>query len=107
MQRVLMLSLSAAVVAWAASAVADSPKLKGDYGFTGSAGCIATASTFNPNLFTSAVGSVESFAVEGTRTFNGDGTGSVTGTSMGVEFFPFSDGGAASSSTFMFHLPTP
>jgi hypothetical protein len=91
-------------MSFAASAAADSPKLKGDYGFTGSATCIATASTFTPHFFTSAVGSVDSFAVEGIRTFNGDGTGTVTGTSMGVEFFPFSDGGAASSSTFSFSL---
>jgi hypothetical protein len=34
MQRVLMLSVSVAIVALAASAIADSPNLKGDYGFT-------------------------------------------------------------------------
>jgi hypothetical protein len=35
MQRVLMLAISAAVMTWAANAVADSPNLQGDYGFSG------------------------------------------------------------------------
>jgi hypothetical protein len=48
MKRVLMLTVSAAVVTWAANAVADSPKLKGDYAFTGSATCIVDENGFNP-----------------------------------------------------------
>jgi hypothetical protein len=43
-----MLSISAAVVTWAASAIADSPNLKGDYGATGSATCILSSAGFSP-----------------------------------------------------------
>jgi hypothetical protein len=40
MQRVVMLSVSVAIVAWGASAFADSPNLKGDYGFIENDWCI-------------------------------------------------------------------
>jgi len=40
MQRVLMLSASVVAMTWAANAVADSPNLKGAYGFTGTAACL-------------------------------------------------------------------
>jgi len=45
MYRVLMLSISAAVMTWSANAVAASSKLKGDYGYTGTLGCIFSPGT--------------------------------------------------------------
>jgi hypothetical protein len=109
MQRVLLLSASAFVVAWASGAAANSPNLKGDYAFTGTSGCLVAPgsvsgtmplpnptpgvalgnSGFQPDLRPNDVGPTEdsfyhSDAVEGIRTFNGDGTGTVTGTSIGV-----------------------
>jgi hypothetical protein len=95
MQRTLAFSVSAIVMVWAASAAADSPKLKGAYGFTGTAAClVAPGSTgttsgppgFNANLQTldGANSFSHSFSVEGIRTFNGDGTGTVKGTSVGI-----------------------
>jgi hypothetical protein len=87
MQRVLLWSVAFFAATWAASAAADSPNLKGEYGFTGTAACLSTAAPgpgFNPN-FTPTDGSFgQSFAVEGIRTFNGDGTGTVRGSSMGI-----------------------
>jgi hypothetical protein len=87
MQRTFFLPVSIFVATWAASAVADSPKLKGEYAFTGTAACLSTAAPgpgFNPN-FTPTDGSFgQSFTVEGIRTFNGDGTGTVKGSSMGI-----------------------
>ena len=108
--------VSVVAVTWAASAQADSPNLKGQYGFTGSAACLVAPghagnenvppplpnptpgvalpnSGFNaqlqPNDFTNPGTSPSasynrSFSVEGIRTFNGDGTGTVKGTVVGV-----------------------
>ena len=76
MQRVFMLSVSIAVVTWAANAFADSPNLKGDYGFTRTVKCIVSESDFDGIDF-HATGPTwgEAFAEEGVRTFNGDGNG--------------------------------
>jgi hypothetical protein len=93
-----MLSLSLAVITWTASAVADSPQLKGAYGFTGTAIRIVTPHGFNSNLEAFPPVSLFSDAVQGIRTFNGDGTGTVTGSSVGVDF----DGSAASGSSSTF-----
>jgi hypothetical protein len=111
MHRVFVLAMSV-VAASAASAAADSPNLKGSYGFTGTAACIVAPghvgdpngaplpnptpfvalanSGFNPALQVKDVaGSYShSFAVEGIRTFNGNGTGTVKGTSVGVTVRP-------------------
>src|SRR3954470_10314602 len=40
MYREFALSVSVATLAWAGTAAADSPKLKGSYGFTGTAACL-------------------------------------------------------------------
>jgi hypothetical protein len=105
MQRVLMFSASVVAMTWAANAVADSPNLKGAYGFTGTAACLVapgnsgTGSTANPagppgfdpiTLRPLAAGNSfsHSNAVEGIRTFNGDGTGTVVGTSVGITVRP-------------------
>jgi hypothetical protein len=116
MRGVFALSFSVVAVTWAASALADSPNLKGQYGFTGDAACLVAPghvgnenvppplanptpgvalanSGFNaklqPNDFTDpgdtpSASFNRSFSVEGIRTFNGDGTGTVKGTAVGV-----------------------
>jgi hypothetical protein len=118
MFRSLGVSLSVVALAWATNAAADSPKLKGAYGFTGTAACLVAPghvgdpntppplpnptpgvalpnSGFNANLQPndSGPGSTtsafsRSFSVEGIRTFNGDGTGTVKGTAMGIVVRP-------------------
>jgi hypothetical protein len=114
MQRVLMLSTSVVAMVWAANAVADSPNLKGAYGFTGTAACLVAPGSvagatplpnptpgialsnsgfdaqLHPNDITPGptVAFSHSNAVEGIRTFNGDGTGTVKGTSVGITIRP-------------------
>jgi len=107
------LLVSALTLFSAAEAAADGPKLRGSYGFTGSAACLVAPghvgdpngppltnptpgtalpnSGFQPNLRpndavpgSSTQSYTRSFAVEGVRTFNGDGTGTVKGTAVGV-----------------------
>ena len=107
------LLVSAVTLFSAAEAAADSPKLKGSYGFTGSAVCLVAPghvgdpngaplnnptpgtalanSGFQPNLRpndavpgSSSQAYTRTFSVEGVRTFNGDGTGTVKGTAVGV-----------------------
>jgi hypothetical protein len=78
----------------ATGAQANSPKLKGDYGFTGASGCLVSAPPlptgpgggFNPATLQPIPGSrvfSHHFNVEGIRHFNGDGTGYVNGTAVG------------------------
>jgi hypothetical protein len=113
MQRALLWSVSVFVATWAANAAADSPRLKGAYGFTGTAGCLVAPgsvpgptplpnptpgvalpnSGFNANLQPNDAGPTtasfsDSFAAEGIRIFNGDGTGTVKGTSVGITARP-------------------
>jgi len=81
------LSVSLAALTWAQTATADSPSLKGAYGFTGTGACLSTAAPgpgFNPNLTPTDGSFGQSFTSEGIRTFNGDGTGTVRGSSMGI-----------------------
>src|ERR1700720_1283295 len=108
--RAIAFAVSTVALTVAGSAAADSPKLKGAYGFTGTAAClVAPGHVGNPSVppplpnptpgialpnsgFNAALqpndrldpGGTEayghSFAVEGIRTFNGDGTGTVKGT---------------------------
>jgi hypothetical protein len=93
MQRMLILMSAAATLVYASGAAAAPPQLKGQYAFTGSAGCLVSAP-----LITGAGGGFdallqpnpgsrvfsENFTVEGIRTFNGDGTGAVNATSVGM-----------------------
>jgi len=135
MCRTLTLFASVLATAWAAQALADSPKLKGSYGFTGAAACLVAQghvgdqngpplpnptpgvalanSGFTPELRVIDVpGSYsDSFSVEGVRTFNGDGTGTVKGTTVGVTIRPTPGPGgfphfppAAGSSDFSFNF---
>jgi hypothetical protein len=121
-----------------ASADFDGPKLKGSYGFTGSAECLVAPghvgdpngpplpnptpgvalpnSGFQPNLRpndavpgSSTQAYAQSFAVEGIRQFNGNGTGTVKGTVVGLALRPTPGPGgfphfppAASSADFSF-----
>jgi hypothetical protein len=113
MQRALYWSVSIIAATWAAGAAADSPNINGSYGFTGTAACLVAPghvgdpngppllnptpgtalpnSGFQPDLRPNDAvpGSPtqafeHSFSVEGIRAFNGDGTGTVKGTSVGI-----------------------
>lgn len=120
MYRAFALSASVVVLTWAGTAAADSPRLKGAYGFTGTAACLVAPghvgdantspplpnptpgvplanSGFNaqlrPNDSLPAPASPSqnysrSFAVEGIRTFNGNGTGTVKGTAVNITVRP-------------------
>jgi hypothetical protein len=139
MERAFAFSVSVVVMFWAASAVADSPKLKGPYAFTGTEACLVAPgsvagtmplnnptpgtalpnSGFQPDLHpndavpgSSTVAFSHSSAVEGIRTFNGDGTGSVAGASVGITIRPtpgpngyphFPPGAASSTFSYTFH----
>jgi hypothetical protein len=113
---------------WAASAAADdfsTAKLKGAFGFTGSAACLVAPgsstttgsgllpgagfnSFFQPN--TPATAFSNSFSVEGVRTFSGTGTGTVKGTSVSIAPPPTPSGPFpsfppdASSDTFSYNF---
>jgi hypothetical protein len=87
-----MLSTSIAVMAWAANAVADSPNLKGDYGFTRTVRCIVSTDSSFPHDMTFG----EAFAEEGVRTFNGDGNGKQSFRALNI-IIPADHPGAASS----------
>jgi hypothetical protein len=127
MRRLIIASIATIALAGPAGVNAASPKkLKGEYAFTGSASCLfapgsdpgstnptpGTAlpnSGFNASLqpLVNATAFSSSFSVEGIRTFNADGTGTITGTNVntterptpgttGYPSFPAS----ASSNTF-------
>jgi hypothetical protein len=80
-----MLGVSVLAMTFAASAAADPPNLQGAYGFTGSQGCLVSILGFTPTL-QAIDGRVfsDSGLVQGIRVFNGDGTGTVTGSSMTI-----------------------
>jgi hypothetical protein len=113
-RRIFAVSVSVVALTWAGAALADPPRLQGSYGFTGSAECLIAPghfgpytgpglpnptpgvaqpnSGFQPNLrpidatpLTPTQAFANSFAVEGIRKFNGDGTGTVKGTAVGVD----------------------
>ncbi len=85
---------SALVVGLAASsAMAESHRLKGDFAFSGSAVCVISAAIITPTSYTPPPGFnadlvplgptfVRTFSTLGVRTFNGDGTGSLTARSV-------------------------
>jgi hypothetical protein len=114
MQRALAWSVSVVVLAWTVSAhAAPPPSLKGNYAFTGTTGCLfapgsgGTSSGFNSSL--QPIVPMTSFSnssdVEGIRTFNGDGTGSVTATEVGFTAPPtpsFPPAGESSNFQFSF-----
>jgi len=115
-RHVVAIAVSALTLTWTAVAAADSPRLKGSYGFTGNATCLVapgyagnpsgppipnpTPGVLLPNagfqadlrpndVVTGATASFSySFGVEGIRTFNGDGTGTVKGTVVSLTVRP-------------------
>jgi hypothetical protein len=103
MQRAFMLSAFVVVMTWAANATAGSPKLNGAYGVTGSTVCVAglpglhfTGLTPPPMAF------VESHVVDTIRTFNNDGTGTATGSTMGIVYAATFAGVSSSTIQFSF-----
>lgn len=107
-----ILSLAAVIVASANVAHAAPANLnqllKGDYAFSGETSCLVSRGGFNANLTPVSPGPfpfVISFSVQGVRTFNGDGTGSVVARVVTISHpfaLPvtppfFSRGGASSS----------
>jgi hypothetical protein len=111
MHRISALAFS--ILALSIGSAAADPNIKGSYGFTGTAACVVAPghvgdpntppplpnptpgvalpnSGFNANLQVKDVaGSFSrSFAVEGIRTFNGNGTGTVKGTAVGIAVKP-------------------
>jgi hypothetical protein len=92
-----MLSLSIAVVTWAANAFADSPNLMGAYGFTRTVRCIVSETRFTKDTHRAETPYFgESFAEEGVATFNGDGKGTQSFTALNIEI-PGAHSGANSS----------
>src|SRR4051812_24231769 len=104
LRRIFAASAPVVALIWVTGASADSPKLKGSYGFTGTAACLIAPghvgdpngpplnnptpgvalpnSGFQPNLRpndavpgSSSQAYAQSFSVEGIRKFNGNGTG--------------------------------
>jgi hypothetical protein len=98
-------SIAIAMLALTTAANADSPKLKGDYAFTGSASCLDAVNGFDANLqaIPNPPGSPtngyfsSTFSIEGVRTFNGDGTGSVKARAVAMILPPFASGPGAAS----------
>src|ERR1039457_6717499 len=96
MNRAIASSVFTAILIWAATAAADSPNLKGAYGFTGTAACLVApgSSTSTPG-FDATLHPLDpvdafshSFSVEGIRTFNGNGTGTVNATAVDITVPP-------------------
>ena len=101
MQRAFMLSVSAVVMICAAAAAAQLPpplppptllSLTGTYGATGTTGCLTlvTPAQFNSvnSGFLASGTSSNSTALEELWTFNGDGTGTAKGSTMGINIPP-------------------
>jgi hypothetical protein len=83
---------------WAASAVADSPNLKGDYGFTRNEQCIVSSAPFTDDHQATVPSARQGFVSEGVRTFNGDGTGTASFKALNI-IVPGSLEGADASET--------
>ncbi len=88
MQRLLILSGSAVVAIYSASAIADSSQLKGTYGFTGTDACLYASGGFNSSFQALGTTFSASFGVEGVTIFNGNGTATLTLNSMSITVPP-------------------
>jgi hypothetical protein len=88
MQRPFMLSISAIAMICAGDAAADSSHLTGTYGFTGTDACLYASAGFNASLQALGTAFSASFADEGVRTFNRDGTGTFTNSSTTITVPP-------------------
>jgi hypothetical protein len=83
MKRTLLLATSLLAI-WVPTAFADSPFLKGTYAFTGNDTCLVSLGGFD-SLFQPTVGSIvfsNSLIAKGTINFDGNGHGTVQGTTM-------------------------
>jgi hypothetical protein len=58
--------------------------LRGEYAFTGEGVCLTSPGGFTANFSPIGPSFVNSFSVQGIRTFNGDGTGTVSGRTVSV-----------------------
>src|SRR5258708_31324900 len=106
MKHLFVLGVSVEVMIRAANAASDSPLLKGEYGYTGSASCILSPFGFNCR-FEVVDGNSRSNSsnVEGIRTFNGDGTGTDKSTTLTLTVPPtpgFQPNAGSSTSSFSF-----
>src|SRR5712691_11359961 len=85
-------AVSMTCLAWAGQASAgaqDLKKLSGDYAFSGGAFCIQSTSGFDSTFFSpnpnpNGTVTFRPFTVKGTRPFNGDGSGTVVFTQVGI-----------------------
>ncbi len=107
MRRASLWSIMSVMLLWAGAADAGPNQLlHGAYAFTGEASCIVSLTGFNNDGTPKDGRFVESFTVQGVWTFNGDGTGSRTGRSVGITHpdhdspSTFAIGGSADSSDF-------
>jgi hypothetical protein len=96
MRRIFLLITVVVVLVWVGIASAAHPHLKGQYAFTGESACLISPNGFEADL--TPIGGVHSslFSVQGVRTFNGDGTGSVQGNAVEISPPPALHTGAGS-----------
>ena len=91
MMRTGMWFIVGVVLLWAGIVQAGPNQLlNGDYAFTGEASCLVSNTGFNTDLTPQDGRFVVSFSVHGVRTFNGDGTGTLKGRSVGFSGGAFS-----------------
>jgi hypothetical protein len=104
LNRAFTLSVSVVAMTLATNALADSPNLKGAYGFTGTAACLVAPGNSGSSTPSNPAGPAgfnaqlqpldnsnsfsHSFSVVGIRTFNGNGTGTVKGTFVAIVVRP-------------------
>ena len=127
MKRLFAAFTALALIGTAASAAP--PQLKGQYAFTGAAHCVSSRAGFTPSPGSPGLPAYQaicsdthqpigvqpypasprntcpgvssfSFSVQGVRTFNGDGTGSVVGRSVSLDIPPNTGSIGASASYF-------
>ncbi len=92
MMRTGMWFIVGVVLLWAGIVQAGPNQLlNGDYAFTGEASCLVSNTGFNTDLMPQDGRFVVSFSVHGVRTFNGDGTGTLKGRSVGFSGGAFSN----------------
>jgi hypothetical protein len=105
MKIILLLSASIiGITTCAASAVAD--KLKGSYGYTFTSSCVLSTLPFDANFNATGPAFGESLVQEGVRTFNGDGTGTVSANTLTVTIPALTPAAGSSSFTTSFTYTT-
>jgi hypothetical protein len=84
MRRTFLCLILGVSLLWAGIAFAAPPQLKGEYAFTGEMTCFTSLQGFDENLDAQGISFLQSYTVQGVWTFNGDGTGSREGRSVGL-----------------------